>query len=70
MKCMQCMKCMRCMKCSGRGANCVSNYLKGDGAEEITLELCRRMEQMRVNQNISQNDIAAEVALPIRPTVS
>ena len=31
--------------------------------DQITLELCRRMEQMRVDQNISQNDIAHEVGI-------
>jgi DNA-binding Xre family transcriptional regulator len=41
----------------------MSNYLNGNSAEEITLEICRRMEQMRVDQNISQNDIAAEVGI-------
>jgi DNA-binding XRE family transcriptional regulator len=29
-----------------------------DKVEQITLELCRRMEQMRVDKNISQDELA------------
>jgi DNA-binding Xre family transcriptional regulator len=34
-----------------------------DGVEQITRELCRRMEQMRLDQNISQNEIADKVGI-------
>jgi putative transcriptional regulator len=32
--------------------------MSNDKVEQVTLELCRRMEQMRVDKNISQNELA------------
>ncbi len=38
-------------------------FMSKDLAEEITLELCRRMEQMRLDKNISQSDISDTVGI-------
>ncbi len=37
--------------------------MRNNVVEEITLELCQRMEQMRLDQNISQHDIAGSIGI-------
>ncbi len=39
------------------------NGMKSDKVEQITLELCRRMEQARVDKNISQDELASTLGI-------